>query len=299
VFVRGNAHQLGQPVPRRFLQVLSGPDRKPFGPGSGRLELARAIASRDNPLTARVLVNRVWMHHFGSPLVETPSDFGLRSAPPSHPELLDHLAWTFMNEGWSIKALHRRILLSSAYRQASADRPECRQVDPENRLLWRMNRRRLDFESTRDALLAASGRLAESIGGPSVKGVDSGSSPRRSLYGYLDRQNLPSLYRAFDFPDPTATSPRRDATTIPPQALYFMNHPFVVESAASLVRRPDLAAADPAGRIARIYGAVFQRAPTAEEVALGRAFLAEMPGPAAWPRYAQALLMTNEFLFID
>ena len=148
---------------------LASPERRPFREGSGRLELARAIASKDNPLTARVMVNRAWLHHFGRALVTTPSDFGLRSDPPSHPELLDYLAAYFVGNGWSVKKLHRLIVLSAAYRQASADRPDCRRVDPENALLWRMSRRRLDFEATRDALLAVSGQLNGRVGGPSVR----------------------------------------------------------------------------------------------------------------------------------
>ncbi len=169
VFQRGNPNNRGAAVRRQFLEVLAGSRRLPFQHGSGRLELARAIADRNNPLTARVLVNRVWLHHFGKGLVGTPSDFGLRSDPPTHPELLDHLATTFMADGWSIKKLHRRIVLSAVYQQRSDDRPDGRRVDPENALLWKMNRRRLDFEATRDALLAVSGRLDRTPGGPPVK----------------------------------------------------------------------------------------------------------------------------------
>ena len=238
VFLRGNPQNLGPAVPRQFLAVLAGPDRRPFRDGSGRLELARAIVDPDNPLTARVMVNRIWMHHFGAPLVSTPSDFGVRSDPPTHPELLDHLATRFVAGGWSIKAMHRAILLSRVYSQASDDRPECRQVDPENTLLWRMNRRRLDFEATRDALLAASGRLDRTVGGPSMPDLTAPSSTRRTLYASIDRLNLPGLFRTFDFPDPNATSPRRDNTTIAPQALFLMNHPFVLESARALERSP-------------------------------------------------------------
>ena len=229
-------------MPRRFLAVLSGPDRQPFRDGSGRLELARAIASRDNPLTARALVNRVWMHHFGTPLVATPGDFGLRSDPPTHPELLDHLAARFMADGWSIKKLHRRIMLSSVYQQRSDDRPEARAVDPENALYWRTNRRRLDFEATRDAILAVAGRLDGRIGGPPMPSLTGTDAHRRTLYGFIDRLNLPGLYRTFDFPDPNATSPRRDQTTIAPQALFLMNHPFAIDAARAILSRPEVVA---------------------------------------------------------
>ncbi len=258
VFLRGNPNNLGERVPRRFLAVLSGPDRRPFGDGSGRLELARAIASRDNPMTARALVNRVWMHHFGTPIVATPGDFGLRSEPPTHPELLDHLAARFMAGGWSIKALHRRLMLSATYQQRSDDRPEARALDPENRLYWRMNRRRLDFEATRDAMLAVDGRLDDRIGGPPMPTLTGPGAGRRTLYGTIDRLNLPGLYRTFDFPDPNATSPRRDETTVAPQALFLMNHPFAIDSARALLTRPEVVGArDADARIDQLYRLIY------------------------------------------
>ena len=194
----------------------------------------------ENPLTARAIVNRVWMHHFGTPLVATPGDFGLRSEPPTHPELLDHLASRFTDEGWSIKSLHRRIMLSSTYQQRSDDRADARARDPENALYWRANRRRLDFEATRDALLAVSGRLSGRIGGPPMASL-TGTEPRRTIYGFVDRLNLPGLFRTFDFPDPSTTSPRRDQTTVAPQALFLMNHPFMIEISRSILARPEIA----------------------------------------------------------
>ncbi len=300
VFVRGNPQNLGPAVPRRSPAVLAKSDRRPFREGSGRLELARAIVDPANPLTARVMVNRLWMHHFGDPLVNTPSDFGVRSDPPTHPELLDHLAARFVAGGWSIKALHRAILLSRVYGQASADRPGCRQVDPENTLLWRMNRRRLDFEATRDALLAASGRLDRAVGGTSMPDLTAPGSTRRTLYASVDRLNLPSLFRTFDFPDPNATSPRRDDTTIAPQALFLMNHPFVLESARALEHRPEVTSeTDLTRRVERLYRFLYGRGPTVEEVELAGKYLAE--GRAAVPRerYVHALMMANEFLFVD
>jgi hypothetical protein len=299
VFQRGNPNNPGERVPRQFLAVLSGEKRRPFTKGSGRLELAQAIASPGNPLTARVLVNRVWGWHFGQGLVRTPSDFGTRSDPPSHPELLDHLAATFVADGWSVKRLHRRILLSAAYRQRSADRPDCRGADPENVLLWRMNRQRLDFEATRDALLAVAGRLDGTVGGPSVADVLSPAARRRTLYGRLDRLSVPGLYRAFDFPSPDASSPRRDQTTVPQQALFLMNNPFVAECARGLLRRPEVAAEGGVdARVRRLYRLAYGRAPAAEEAALAREYLGAGPAPA-WERYAQALLLANEFVFVD
>jgi mono/diheme cytochrome c family protein len=300
VFLRGNPHNLGEAVPRRLPQVLASVSAEPFHEGSGRLELARAIADPRNPLTARVLVNRVWLHHFGAGLVRTPSDFGLRSAPPSHPDLLDWLAAAFVEDGWSVKKLHRAILLSRAYQQQSHDRPECLRVDPENRLLWKVNRQRLDFEATRDALLAVAGRLNRTVGGPSVRDITAPLATRRTLYGYLDRLNVPGLYRTFDFPSPDATSPQRDATTVAPQALFLMNNPFVIECARHLVRRPDVTGvSDVAGKVARLYRLVYGRPPSPEEMGLASEYLGTAPSPVAWERYGQALLLANEFAFID
>jgi hypothetical protein len=299
VFRRGNPNNPGEAVPRQFLEVLSGEGRKPFTDGSGRLELARAIASKGNPLTVRVMVNRLWLHHFGRGLVTTPSDFGLRSDPPSHPELLDHLATAFVEGGWSVKAMHRLIMNSAAYRQRGDDRAECRRIDPENVLLWRMVPRRLDFEATRDALLAVSGRLARTVGGPSVGDLTSPAATRRTLYGHLDRLNVPGLYRTFDFPSPDATSPQRDATTVAPQALFLMNHPFSIECARRLVRRPDVAAEkDIAAKVTRLYRLLYGRVPRSEELQLAGEYLGA-GDDVTWERYAQALLISNEFVYID
>ena len=190
IFIRGNRGNPGAEVPRRFLAVLSGPDRQPFHDGSGRLELAERIVSPDNPLTARVMVNRVWLHHFGEGLVRTPSDFGARSDPPTHPELFDFLASRFMKDGWSIKRLHRLIMLSSVYQQSSNGSAKGESLDPENRLLSHFNRQRLDFEAMRDALLAAGGELDEKMGGPSVNLLAEPFVRRRTVYSYVDRQNL-------------------------------------------------------------------------------------------------------------
>ena len=237
IFLRGNPNQPGPAVARRMPAAIF-PAAPAFRDGGGRLELARAIAAPDNPLTARVLVNRVWQHHFGRGLVTTPSDFGVRSDPPSHPELLDHLATEFRRGGWSIKKLHRMILLSATYQQRSDDCGDCSKIDPENRLLWKMPRNRLDFEATRDNLLAVSGRLDAKIGGPSTRDILSPASTGRTLYGFVDRLQVPGLYRAFDFPSPDATNPQRDATTIPQQALYLMNSPFAAECAGACCGGP-------------------------------------------------------------
>jgi hypothetical protein len=301
IFIRGNPNNLGAPVPRQFLAVLAGSGRRPFGAGSGRLELARAIVDPGNPLTARVLINRIWMHHFGTPLVGTPGDFGLQSERPPHPDLLDHLASAFVEDGWSIKRLHRRIMLSRTYQQASNDRPHGRSVDPENALFWRMNRRRLDFEATRDSLLAVSGRLSQTVGGPSIKAINSATATERTLYGFIDRQDLPSLYRTFDFPDPCATSARRDTTTVAPQALYMMNHPFVLAAARDVLKRPEVDhQRNTELRIDRLYRLIYGRPPTGDEVRLAKDYLGKDPQPVTlWQRYVQALMLANEFVYVD
>lgn len=301
IFVRGSPGNRGPSVPRQFLRVLAGESRQPFTHGSGRLELAEAIVDLQNPLTARVWVNRVWLHLFGRGLVGTPGDFGLRSDPPTHPALLDHLAYTFVREGWSTKALIRRILLSATWQQASADRAECRVVDAENRLWWRMERRRLDYESMRDTLLAVSGRLDRTLGGPSVQLYSPPFSGRRSLYGFVDRLNVPGLLRTFDFPSPDATSPKRDETSVPPQALFLMNHPLVQELAEQLVQRTEVAnAPDLPGKVRALYWLIYGRLPSEDEILLAARYLG-LPQESAgrWPWYAQALLMSNELMFVD
>ncbi len=321
VFLRGNPGRPGAAVPRRFLKVLSSGDRPAFQKGSGRLELAQAIASKSNPLTVRVLVNRVWMWHFGKGLVGTPSDFGLRSDPPSHPELLDYLASEFIASGWSIKALQRRIMLSATYQQQSEPRPLELARDPENRLLWRFNRQRLDFESMRDSVLAVSGSLGPYFGGPTTPIESPAFDTRRTLYGFIDRQNLDGVYRTFDFAVPDATSPRRFVTTVPQQALFLMNSPFLHEQARRLSRE---VLSEPTARngenaaltVNRLYQRVLGRLPEGDELALATAFIRNQSGSSAggwkagqgpssepqltaWEQLSQVLLLTNEFMFVD
>ncbi|HYF45073.1 MAG TPA: DUF1553 domain-containing protein, partial [Acidimicrobiales bacterium] len=260
-----------------------------------------------NPLTARVWVNRVWMHHFGAGLVRTPSDFGTRGDPPTHPELLDWLARRFVADGWSTKKLHRLILASAAWRQSS-DSPAAEEADPQNLLLGRQNRHRLELEAFRDAMLATAGRLETGLGGRPVDLATAPFTGRRTVYGHIDRLNLSNLHRVFDFAVPDMHAPRRYSTTVPQQALFLMNSPFVQEQAGRLVGRPELSAeADPEQRLQRLYRLVFARAATRREVDLGLAFVgAAGPGASdgrgplsAWEKYAQVLLQTNEFVFVD
>jgi hypothetical protein len=287
IFVRGNAANKGKQVPRQFPAILSAGERKPFTQGSGRLEMAKLIASKDNPLTARVMVNRVWQYHFGAGLVRTPSDFGTRGETPTHPELLDFLAQRFVNDdGWSIKKLHKRMMLSAAYQQSSADtNPDGRAKDPENRLLWRANPRRLDFEAMRDSLLAVSGQIDLTLGGRPIDIVVEPFVPRRSIYAYIDRQNLPGMFRTFDFASPDSTNSKRFTTSVPQQALFMLNSSFVITQARKLAARPEVvAAAEPAQRVTLLYRTVLGRTPSQEEIDLGIRFIqGEQAQPAESP----------------
>ncbi|HWC00969.1 MAG TPA: PSD1 and planctomycete cytochrome C domain-containing protein, partial [Bryobacteraceae bacterium] len=289
VFIRGNPNNPGVETPPHFLSCLAGPEPAVFRKGSGRLELAQAVASPANPLTARVMVNRVWMHHFGVGLVRTPSDFGVRGDAPTHPELLDYLAVRFMQSGWSIKSLHRLILLSATYRQSSQDNPESRQIDPENQLLWRMNRQRLDIEALRDSLLAVSGRLDLTAGGPPYSLTGLPTVPRRTVYGFIERGRVPGFLSNFDFASPDQHAPLRYNTTVPQQALFLLNSPFVAEQARHLAHRPEVERlSDAQQRIGEMYRIVFGRAPSSHEVELGKRFLASAASsqPAAAPQAA-------------
>jgi mono/diheme cytochrome c family protein len=291
IFLRGNPGTQGAEAPRQFLQVLNSSGAMPYPKKtSGRLQLAEAIASPDNPLTARVFVNRVWMHHFGAPLVSTPSDFGVRTAQPIQAKLLDYLAARFMAEGWSTKKLHRLIMLSSVYQQDSANDPAAAKADPDNDYLWRMNPQRLDFEAMRDSLLRAAGQLDETMGGQPVD-ISSNSAPaRRTVYGLVNRQNLPAFFRTFDFANPDVSSASRFETIVAPQALFLLNSPLLSQCAHGVVERCE--PAGPAGedsKIRQLYEILFQRQPTPSEVALGQDYLANQPArdaiipePAAW-----------------
>jgi hypothetical protein len=338
VFIRGEAGNPGELVRRRFLEIFSGTNSF-FKSGSGRYELAQSIVHPNNPITPRVLVNRAWLHHFGEGIVTTPDDFGTQATPPSHPELLDYLASRFIQDGWSMKKLHRLIMLSSAYQQNSDNNRAYAKKDPQNRLLWRANIRRLDLESVRDSLLAIGGELDLTLGG---RPVDLGAppySPRRTIYGYVDRRNLPEIYTQFDFANPDLSTGKRYNTTVPQQALFMMNSPLVVELARHLVGRPEFELmTDAKKKISDLYQQIYQRDPTAAELQLGVEFIKESPASEkmqvnprdlakdmqrrkrsqgrtamslatlspedlkplkAWERYAHALLQANEVLFVN
>jgi hypothetical protein len=302
VYVRGNPYKTGEPAPRRFLRILAGADAAPFNRGSGRLDLADAIADPGNPLTARVLVNRIWQQHFGRGLVATPSNFGALGARPTHPELLDQLADRFVRGGRSIKRLHREILLSEAYQRGSGGDPRNETLDPENQGLWRVSRRRLTAEELRDAVLAVSGGLDRRTGGASGD-VDDVKDLRRTVYGKVSRMDLGKVLRLFDFPDPNLSSERRIDTTLPQQSLFLLNSPFMIERARALAA---LTASEPtsAGIVRRAYTLTFGREPTSDEKAIAEDYLSaadatEKNTLTRAERFAHALLASNLFLFID
>ncbi len=268
--IRGNAHALGQEVPRGFPAILGKTDGDPlpFTKGSGRLELADAIVK--HPLTARVMVNRIWQHHFGRGIVDTPSNFGVMGERPSHPELLDYLAARFIENGWSIKAMHREIMLSAAYQLAYQRSDANAAVDPDNRLVWRANFRRLEVEALRDSLLFATGTLDERLGGPPQE-LARPANKKRTIYGRASRSPY-SLLTLFDYPDPNITSEQREVTNVPLQGLFFMNSDLIQRQAAALLARLG-AEQDSAARIQRAYRILFQREPTQQEVQRGLEFL--------------------------
>jgi hypothetical protein len=281
IFARGNTGRPEAKVPRRFVRVLEMVDGgKAFAQGSGRLELAQAVVHPNNPLTTRVLVNRVWSWHFGKGLVHTLSDFGSRAEPPSHPQLLDWLARDFMAKSWSVKKLNRLMVLSKTYRQSSIARTDGMTKDPINRLFWRMNRQRISFEQMHDALLLVAGRLDEKHGGRSINLFKKPYTTRRAVYGLIDRQKLAPTLRIFDFANPDASVAHRPNTTVPQQALYMMNGNFVMEQAAKVLQRPEIQKANPTQRVDRLYRTLFGRAPTSEESATALAFVASPPPPA-------------------
>ena len=300
VFLRGNTQTKGDIVPRRFLRVLSEGDPKPFTQGTGRLELAESIVSPDNPLTARVVVNRVWSMFFGRGLVTTPSNFGLLGTKPSHPALLDDLAVRFMENGWSMKRLIREMVLSSTYRQCSDESEANRAIDPGNTHLWRMNRRRLSIEQWRDSILAAGDNL-ERTGGKSLELTDK-KNVRRTVYARVSRKKLNDMLMQFDYPDPNVHAAKRSATTTAMQKLFVMNNRFMVEQAKRLAKRVTGDSLDAsAEQVQSIYDILYNRKPSAAELDLALGFL-QLPAESRltrWEQYSHALLAANEMSFID
>lgn len=312
IFVRGNPLSRGEIVQPKFLSALSGDKAAIYPDGKRRLGLARSIVSDSNPLTARVLVNWAWQHHFGAGLVRTPDDFGTRGQPPTHPELLDYLADQFRKNGWSLKWLHRQIILSQAYHQGAIENEHSRQVDPENQLLWRMPRRRLDFESMRDSMLAASNELDVTMGGKPIDLNASPAVPRRSVYGFVNRDVIANLMSTFDTANPNACTAKRPETTVPQQTLFALNSDFIQDRAsrlAALTKQANHATNE--DRIIDMVRRSLGRTPADSEVIQAKQFLSEATGPISttggaavdpergWVLLAHALLASNEFTFLD
>lgn len=299
IFIRGDSQSPGKIVPRRFLRRLSHVWPEPFSHGSGRLELAQAIAAEENPLTARVIVNRVWQWHFGTGLVTTPSDFGLNGQRPSHPELLDWLAAWFVREDWSIGKLHRLIMDSSVYQQASFPRPDGMEIDAENSLLWRFSPRRMTFEEIRDTWLTVAGTLRHQIGG---RPAELAAADCRSIYLSIDRYDLPEFFNTFDFANPDFSTAERDSTTVPQQSLYMMNSPWLIDRANELASRDDvITLADRDARLQRLFEIAYQRHPDGTELSLLTSFLDRFPASQqemAFRQLVHALLQSSEMIHV-
>jgi mono/diheme cytochrome c family protein len=319
VFLHGNPDAKGEIVPKRFPIVLAGDRQPPIAHGSGRLELANWLADPQNPLPARVMVNRIWQWHFGEGIVRTPSNFGMAGERPTHPELLDYLASRFVAGGWSVKAMHRLIMLSSTYQMSSEATAEKRQQDPDNLLWSRFRMRRLDVEEIRDSLLWFDGSLDLSMGGTLQKGFGTDiafsedrksfnpdESKRRMVYLPLRRSNLPSLLNLFDFGDATTSNEARMATNVAPRALYMMNSKFVFEQTKSLATKLLAEESDETRRLERAWLLVVGRPPSAAELDDARRYIAGYPGKPddregrllAWSSLCRALVASNDFIYV-
>ena len=303
VFLRGNPRQRGEFVAARFLSALGGTDQQSFAPGKRRLALAQSIIDPANPLTRRVFVNWVWQHHFGEGIVRTPDDFGTRGDPPTHPDLLDFLATKFHEDGWSLKKLHRRIMLSQVYQQASVERPNARVVDPQNRLLWRMPRKRLGLEAMRDAMLSASGELRETTGGRPFRLLSEPIVPHRSVYAFVNRDIVAPVRSTFDSANPNACTAKRPTTTVPQQALFALNSDFIQDRAVAMAKTVLQETSTDAQILGELYRRTFARNPDEKELETAIAFVesqrANQDDIAGWVRLAHALLAANEFVFLD
>lgn len=308
VFRRGSAIDRGEVVQARFLTALTGANAQLFEDGQRRLGLAQAIVDPANPLTRRVVVNWVWQHHFGQALVRTPDDFGIRGQRPTHPKLLDYLASKLLDDGWSLKKLHRRIMLSAVYRQGAIENSSARTADPDNRLLWRMPRRRLELEAMRDSMLAVSGELDTKLGGRPFDFLSKPVVPRRSIYAFINRDIVSSLASTFDAANPNSCTATRPETNVPQQTLFALNSDFIQDRAVALASVKEVAnAGADDDRIRTLYQRTYSRLPEPDELQLALRFVQSQTkmsrdGKTAtnpWHRLAHVLLASNEFIFVD
>ena len=308
VALRGNPLKPGPVAPRRFPRILTAAQSPLFKKGSGRLELAAAVTNVDNPLTARVIVNRLWLHHFGRALVRSPNNFGTLGEKPTHPRLLDWLAVELNESGWSLKRLHRLIVLSATYRMSSTYDAHNFAIDGDNRLIWRSNPRRVDVESWRDALLSVTGELESRFGGEPTTALS--KSRRRTLYGAISRNGdvfeSDMFLRLFDFPVPRASRAKRTTTTVPQQYLFLMNNPFMFERARRLAERLVSEYDSDGERVSRAYDLLYGRQVTDTEIELALDFLSAdgenenvaQESVSRWDQYAQVLLSASEFMYV-
>ena len=306
VFERGNPRQRGELVSARFLSALGGNDQQSFSLGKRRLDLAKSIVDPANPLTRRVIANWVWQHHFGEGLVRTPDDFGTRGDPPTHPKLLDYLATKLLDDQWSLKKLHRRIMLSNVYQQASVERPDARVVDPNNSLLWRMPRKRMGLEAMRDAMLSASGELSDTSGGRPFRLLADPIVPRRSVYAFVNRDIVAPVRSTFDAANPNACTAKRPKTTVPQQALFALNSDFIQDRAAAMAKEVLKDVGDnktDSEVIHAFYRRAFSREPEQSELETASTFIGSQrenhDDLVSWQRLAHTLLAANEFVFLD
>ena len=318
---RGSHKNLGEQVPRRFLQVIAGEEQQPYRDGSGRLQLAEAMVSPQNPLPARVLVNRLWKHHFGSGIVATPDNFGKTGMRPTHPRLLDYLAGRLIDSGWSLKQMHRLMLLSSTYRMSSRGSEKSAEVDPENKWLQHAQVKRLEAEAIRDAVLTVSGSLDKTVGGPGIAPYISNyqdgrgkpkSGPldgagRRGIYLQVRRNFISPMFLAFDYPPPISTIGRRGASTVPSQALIMMNNEFIAREAEAWAKRLTEQPSSRRRRIQAMFETAFGRVPETDEVRDAEAFLDGQKAeyttfgdgdPRIWADLAHVLFNSTEFIFV-
>jgi hypothetical protein len=328
VHIRGNHKNLGDVAPRRFLQVLAGEKQAAVREGSGRLQLAEWMVNRENPLTARVMVNRIWKHHFGQGIVRSVDNFGKTGDLPTHPALLDFLAQRFIESGWSIKAMHRMIVLSSTYSMSSRQDPEAEQLDPENKLLHRMPIQRLEAEAIRDSILAVAGSLDPKTLGPSIPPHISAyqdgrgkpeSGPldgngRRSIYIQVRRNFLTPMFMAFDYPLPISAIGRRGVSTVPSQALMLMNNEFVARQAEAWANRLLQRETVPENLVRAMFLGAFGRPASAKEINETLAFARKqrerhgnLPAEPSegginqrvWADVAHVLFNSAEFIYVQ
>ena len=298
IALRGDLRKKGEIAPRKFIEIIGGKSRPKYSIGSGRLELAKSVVDERNPLTSRVIVNRIWGWHFGNGLVRTPSNFGVIGEAPTHSQLLDWLSYKFINEGWSLKSLHKQIMMSATWQQSSLFDQKKFDVDGDNKFLWRFQPKKLEVESWRDSLLSVTGELDLKFGGsPDGEIVN---SKRRTIYATIsrtgDKFKSDNFLRLFDFPAAVSTSPKRANSTVPQQYLFMLNSDFMNQRAAALGKSLFESETEKAHTITKAYEKLYSRFPDAREIQLAQDWLGNNPNINRWNQYAQVLLSAHEMI---